>query len=67
MQLVILQNVRFLTTWPSYDTVNLILFLLITRKIFLRPYNWNLIKLPAIQFISKRVLLLCFVQGKNKA
>lgn len=67
MQLVILQKVRFLTTRPSYDTINLIQFSLITRKIFPRRYNWNLIKLPAIQFISKRVLLLCYVQAKSKA
>lgn len=43
MQLAILQKVRFQTTWPSYDTISLIQFSLITSKIFPWQYNWNLI------------------------
>lgn len=30
-------------------------------------YNCNLIEVLDIQFIRKRVVLLCFVQGQNKA
>lgn len=67
MQRVVLQKVRFLTTWLSYDTINLMQSSLITRKIFPMQYNCNLIELLDIQLISKRVVLLCFVQGQNKA